>query len=108
MTPFASPVNAQGIDLRTAFAPARIFDSLGNLLTFIINFALGAAGVVFFFLLIWGGIRFMTSRGDDKALGEARQTITNAGIGLLIILAAFIIIQIVFRLANYTGTRLPF
>ena len=108
MISFVSPAYAQGIDLKNTFAPARIFSSVGELITAIVNFAFGAAGLVFFFLLIWGGFRFMTARGDDKAMGEARQTITNAAIGLLIILAAFIIIQIVFQVTNFTGSKRPF
>lgn len=86
---------ADGIDICDHFPPCRNFPTVGALFTAIIGFAIAAAGLVFFFMLIWGGIRYMLSRGDDKALGAARGTLTTAIIGLLIIVAAFVIINIV-------------
>ncbi len=71
------------------------FENLGVLMTSIINLALAAGGLVFFLMLIWGGIRYMLSRGDDKQITEARQTLTNAVIGLLIIIASFGIIKLI-------------
>lgn len=71
------------------------FPTLGSLVTSVVNFILGAAGVIFFFMLLWGGIRYMLARGDDKLIAEARQTLTNATIGLLIIISSFVIIKLI-------------
>lgn len=72
-----------------------VFPNVGALFTAIINIALAAGGLIFFAMLVWGGIRYMLSRGDDKLIVEARQTITNAMIGLLIIITSFAIIKLI-------------
>jgi hypothetical protein len=51
--------------------------------------AIGIALTVIF--LILGGIQYMTAKGDVKAAGEARQALTNAIIGFIIVVAAYTI-----------------
>jgi len=60
----------------------------GNL----INAALIFVGSVAAFFLVWGGIKFVTSGGDPKQVGEARQIITYALIGVILVLLSFAII----------------
>ena len=57
---------------------------------------IGLGGLVFFVMLFLGGLRFLTAGGDEKALQEARRGLTNAFIGLVIIIAAFLIAEILF------------
>lgn len=61
----------------------------------LINAAIVFSGVVALFLLILGGIQFITSRGDPKAAESARSRITWAIIGLVIVLAAFLIVNFI-------------
>ncbi|MEX0617220.1 MAG: dockerin type I domain-containing protein [Candidatus Woykebacteria bacterium] len=91
---------AQGVDIGCEFklgdrCVRAVFPTLGTLLTSVITFALAAAGLVFFAMLLWGGMRYMLSRGDDKIIVESRQTLTNAVIGLLIVISSFAIIKLV-------------
>jgi cbb3-type cytochrome oxidase subunit 3 len=51
--------------------------------------------VIFFFMFLIGGIKWISSGGDKQKLEEARGTITNALIGLIILLALFAIIGLV-------------
>ena len=53
----------------------------------------GLAGIAAAFLIIYSGIRFLTSGGDPKQVEGARKTMTYAIIGLVIILTSFFIIQ---------------
>lgn len=57
---------------------------------------IGIAGLIFFIVLLIGGIRYLTAGGDEKATMQARQTLTNAFIGLVIVVASFLIAQILF------------
>lgn len=87
------------VDLGSAFkfgssGVQTIFPSFGSLISAIIAVVIPLGGIIFFFLLILGGIKFMLSHGDDKAKASARGTITSALIGLLIILASFLIIKV--------------
>ncbi|MBD3282266.1 MAG: hypothetical protein GF387_01505 [Candidatus Portnoybacteria bacterium] len=46
-------------------------------------------------ILIIGGIRYMTSGGDEEKAGSARKQIVNALIGIVIVFAAVFIIALV-------------
>jgi len=51
--------------------------------------------IVFFFILIIGGLKWITSGGDEKKVGLARAQITNALIGLVIVFAAWAIMSLI-------------
>jgi hypothetical protein len=56
-------------------------------------FLIGA--VVFFFMLLIGGISWISSGGDKQKLEEARARVSNAIIGLVILFATFAVIKII-------------
>ncbi|MCL6096889.1 MAG: pilin [Patescibacteria group bacterium] len=66
----------------------------------VVNWALILAGITAVFFIIFSGIKFITSGGDPKQVEGARQTVTWAIIGLLIVLFSFGIINII---AGLTG-----
>ncbi len=69
----------------------------------IINVALGFLGIVFLVLLLYAGFLWMTAQGDGKKVDKARDMITQAVIGLVIIVAAFAISNFVLSsLVNVT------
>jgi len=49
------------------------------------------AGLIFFFMLVWGGISWVTSGGDKGKTEAARNRITAALIGLVIVFSAWAI-----------------
>jgi len=51
--------------------------------------------LVFFFILVFGGLKWVTSGGDEKKVGAARAQITNALIGLAIVFAAWAIMKLI-------------
>ncbi|MBI4281380.1 hypothetical protein HY625_01005 [Candidatus Uhrbacteria bacterium] len=57
----------------------------------IINAFLGLLGVAFLGLLIYGGYTWMTAQGNEEGVGTAKKIITQAVIGLAIVLAAYVI-----------------
>ena len=61
----------------------------------IINVLLGAAGIVILIILVMGGIQYMVSGGDEKALAGAKKTITYSLLGLLIILVAGLFVNVI-------------
>lgn len=60
----------------------------------LINVVLIVAAVVFFFILVIGGIRWITSGGDKANTEAARNQITAALVGLVIVFAAWAIIEL--------------
>lgn len=64
--------------------------SLPEIIASIINIVLSVLGVVLVVLIIYAGIKWMTS-SDSKGVDAAKTMLTNAVIGLLIVVAAWAI-----------------
>ena len=69
--------------------------SFGELVSAAIQLVLIVAAIVFFFMLVLGGIKWITSGGDKGQTEAARNQITAALVGLVIVFAAWAIIQLV-------------
>jgi len=54
-----------------------------------------AAAIIFFFILVIGGIRWIASGGDKAQTEAARNQITAALVGLVIVFAAWAIVALV-------------
>ncbi|MCR4324718.1 MAG: pilin [Candidatus Curtissbacteria bacterium] len=61
----------------------------------VIQFIIVVAFVIAFIMLLVGGIRWILAGGDEKAVANARSTITAALIGLVVVLIAFALIRLV-------------
>jgi hypothetical protein len=61
----------------------------------IINIFLSILGILFVVLLVYGGYLWMTSYGDEKKVTKAKSLITDATIGLIIILIAYAVASFV-------------
>lgn len=68
---------------------------LANIIVMLINISLVIAAVVFFFVFLIGGIRWITSSGDKAQIEGARNTIMNALIGLVIVFSLFAILKLI-------------
>lgn len=71
------------------------YNTLGGIVTQVLLALLAIGAIAFFFMLLWGGFRYMTARGDEKAVTDARSTLTNAAVGLLLMIAALVIIRLI-------------
>lgn len=60
----------------------------------LVTFVLIIAALAFFFWLVLGGIRWITSGGDKAQTEQARNQITAALVGLVIVFSAWALIQI--------------
>ncbi len=61
----------------------------------IVNWALIFAGVAALFFVIYAGIKYIRSGGEEEKIKSARETLTYAIIGLVVILLSFAIINII-------------
>ncbi|MGD8744551.1 MAG: hypothetical protein PVJ52_03090 [Candidatus Woesebacteria bacterium] len=69
--------------------------SFSALISYGIQLVLVIAAIVFFFILVIGGIKWITSGGDKGQTEAARNQITAALVGLVIVFSAWAIIQII-------------
>lgn len=63
----------------------------------VIRWALGILGVVAVSFIVYGGVLWMTARGDEKRVLKAKKVIVSALIGLVIVLLSFAIVSFVAR-----------
>lgn len=75
-------------------------EGLGNFFTNLIEVIYAISMVVLIFMLIWGAFDWITSEGDKEKIDKARNKIISAIIGVVILAAAFAIIQV---LGVFTG-----
>src|SRR3989344_7378983 len=66
-----------------------------NIITRVANFLMVIAIIIAVIFIIWGGIKYMTSRGDAKAAGEAKGIIINGIIGAAVVLGVGVILNTV-------------
>jgi len=57
----------------------------------IVNALLGFLGIIAILVVLWGGLRWMISGGNEEKVGEAKKIITAGIIGLIIIFTAYAI-----------------
>lgn len=69
--------------------------TIGSIISTFITIALIVAGIVFLFMLILGGIRWILSGGDKAQTETARNQITAALIGLVVVFAAYAIATLI-------------
>ena len=69
--------------------------TLGGIVAGLIRLILVIAALVFFFILVIGGIRWIASGGDKAQTEAARGQITAALVGLVIVFAAWAIVQLI-------------
>jgi hypothetical protein len=79
--------------------PQGDFAALGDItvtgvISAVIALILVIAALIFFFMLVFGGIKYITSGGDKAQTEAARNQITAALIGLVIVFAAWAIVNL--------------
>ncbi len=82
------------------------FGDIGKVIGNAIGIAIIIAAVLALIYLIWGGIQWITSGGDKTALETARGRITNAIVGLIVVVAAWAIFQFVLNFLGGSLTNL--
>lgn len=97
---FVAPVYAQ--------EPAKIRDIV-TVLEKIIGLLAPAAGLAFFVVVLLAGFKFIRSGGDPKSAGEARSYLQYAVIGIILVAASWLILQLIANLtgANVTSVEIP-
>ncbi|OGD83902.1 hypothetical protein A2165_00220 [Candidatus Curtissbacteria bacterium RBG_13_40_7] len=61
----------------------------------IIKLLAPAAGIAFFIMLLVGGFQFITSGGDPKSVGGAKNTLTYAVIGIILVAVVWLVLVLI-------------
>ncbi len=82
---FGDPIKAPGpAGINTGTVP----ETITRLVSFSISFIFTVAGIVLAVQLIWGGLDYITSGGDQEKISAAQSKMINAVIGIIIMAAA--------------------
>ncbi len=76
---------------------------LGQLISALVGTTLIIAALLAFLYLVLGGIKWITSGGDKAGMEEARNKITHAIVGLIIVGSAWAIMTLV---QNFLGVQI--
>lgn len=87
---YASPVFAQSADV------SKIQTFIQNIIQILVTLS-GLVSAGFF---VWGGFGYITSSGNPESLDRSKKTILYSAIGLTVVLAAFVLSNIVTQLAT--------
>lgn len=93
---YAAISTGEEINPGTGFA-----DNIGSLINGVLSFVMVIAALLVFLYLIMGGIEWITSGGDKSKTEGARNKITSAVIGLVILAASYAILLVVLRFVGF-------
>lgn len=68
---------------------------LNRLIAWFYYFIIMLSGLAAFVMLVWGGFGWLTSVGNPSKISEAKERITSALLGLLIILASWLVLRVI-------------
>ena len=77
--------------------------SIGSVLTSVLNLIMLVAAILVFLYLILGGIEWITSGGDKGKTEGARNKITAAIVGLIILAASYALLQLALSVLGFSG-----
>ena len=77
--------------------------NVAGLIKLIINWLLGIAFAIAVLFLIIGGFWYITSAGNEETAEKGKNTAVNAIIGIIIIVLAYVIINVIAGLVQSSG-----
>ena len=91
-------ISLAAIDLNLEYPEIMGFDlnvhqDLNQIVAWFYYFIVSIGGLAAFVMLVWGGFTWLTSAGSPARIADARDKIYSAFLGLLLILASYLILQ---------------
>lgn len=83
-----------------AFAVTADVSQVENFIRSVIQVIAGLAGLIATGFFVVGGFGYITSSGNPQHLDKAKSTLLWSGIGLAIVIAAFVVSNIIVQLAT--------
>lgn len=98
---FASASNA--LAATTIEQPEFFFTDVGELISKALRMVMVIGALLVFMYLIWGGMEWITSGGDKGKTESARNKITAAIVGLIVLAASWAILMLVLSFIGVDG-----
>lgn len=85
--------------------PGKCEQGLDDVVAWLYVLIVTISGLAAFVMIVWGGVQWMTSAGNPTKTSDAKDRIQKALLGLLLVLASFLILQVINP--DLTLLRLP-
>jgi hypothetical protein len=105
MPVFGLVLAAQAVDLGIGYAndlglPTAVDDDPRAMAVSIVKFLMTFLGIIAVVIILYGGFLWLTASGNEDRVGKAKKTIIAGVIGLIVVLAAYAIVQFVISTAT--------
>lgn len=93
---------AQTVGIRgtTINGPLTGINTIGDVINVILPFVMSLAGIILFFILVWGGIDVMMAQGAPDKIKSGRAKITAGIIGFVLLMLSFLITKLIAYIFN--------
>lgn len=88
---FAQTVSINGTPVT---GPLVGYTNIASIVNNVVPFIIAIAGIILFFVLMWGGFDYVTSQGLPEKLKTANAKISAGVIGFVLLVLAFLITRI--------------
>lgn len=88
---YAQEIKLNGMSLK---GPLVGYNTIGDVINNVVPFIITLAGIILFFVLMWGGFDYVTSQGAPEKLKSANAKITAGVIGFVLLVLSFLITRI--------------
>lgn len=88
---FAQEIKVNGMSIK---GPLEGYSTIGDIINNVVPFVMSLAGIILFFVLMWGGFDYVTSQGVPEKLKTANAKITAGVIGFVLLVLSFLITRV--------------
>lgn len=93
MFSFLLPVIALGAEVTLTYPPFASAGSPAAFVSQLYNYALGIAGTLAIMMIVYGGIKYIVSSGNTSAQSDAKDIITSAIWGIVLLAGAYLVLS---------------
>ena len=92
---FALSANTAGAIWTSPSKPSGVPTDFDNAILNATNWILGFVGMIAVLMLIWGGVNYLTSAGDEEKAKTGKKTVSYAIVGLVIAGIAYAVVNVI-------------
>lgn len=92
---YPDPATRKEVTLQVAIGGLTVTGDLGKYISYVYKWMLGAGTTISIVLLMVAGLRWSLGGTNAEQIGKAKKTITNAMVGLILLLSTYVIIYTV-------------
>lgn len=89
---FAQEINMGNVAIK---GPLVGYNTIGDVVNNVVPFVMSIAGIILFFILMWGGYDYLMSQGAPEKVKSANAKITAGVIGFVLLVLSFLITRVI-------------